>query len=56
LKWSQHSLELFVAAGVITCLLTFAGERVILAQGDKIAPGANLEVVGVPIRCIGPNL
>jgi hypothetical protein len=56
LKWSQHSLELFVAAGVITCLLAFACEKVISAQGDEIAPGANLEVVGVPIRCIGPDL
>jgi dipeptidyl aminopeptidase/acylaminoacyl peptidase len=48
LKRSQLSLELFVAAGVITCLLAFAGERVISAQGDEIAPGDNLEVVGVP--------
>ncbi|MCI0664871.1 MAG: hypothetical protein L0220_27725 [Acidobacteria bacterium] len=56
LKRPQYSLELFVADGVIICLLTVAGERVISAQGDEIAPGANLEVVGVPIRCIGPDL
>jgi len=45
-----------MAIGVITCLLAVAGEKVISAQGDEIAPGANLEVVGVPIRCFGPDL
>ncbi|MCI0659693.1 MAG: alpha/beta fold hydrolase [Acidobacteria bacterium] len=37
-----------MAASVITSLLLFVGERAISAQGDEIAPGDNLGVVGVP--------
>src|SRR5215510_469652 len=48
LKRQQLYLALFAATGVITFLLIFAGERAISAQGDEIAPGDNLEVVGVP--------
>src|SRR5262249_51350853 len=48
LKRPQLGLVLFVAASVVTCFLMLAGEKSTLAQSDEIAPGDNLEVVGVP--------
>jgi dipeptidyl aminopeptidase/acylaminoacyl peptidase len=48
LRWPQFCLELFATAGVILCLLMVVGERATSAQSAEIAPGDNLEVVGVP--------